>query len=326
MRRIFFRCEANSESGFGHFARCIQISKFLDKNEIQFIGNYNELAQKILKENNIKFHFVEAINHFTIEDIQKYVQPNDLVIIDSYIPEQIFYDELNSSSLRWGAFDDFNDLEFEGAEFVLNFRLSAEEFTNYKSKKKFLNVDFMPIDEQFINLREQVLQSEIAENIGSVLIFIGTSDLHEISLKVAQFVKDNFSSFKVRLVMSSNVEYPETVEGVELIQMNSNVAQNLVDVDLVITGGGKFKYETCFVGVPNITISQTKGQHEDTVYFASNKLSLDSGLTESLDLEKLKNNIDFLMSKKERLVLRSASQKIFKTNSNQNLSMQLSEI
>ena len=327
--KIFFRCEGNIESGFGHFTRCIQISSFL-KNQIIFIGHFNELAISILKDKNISFAQIAKPNHFN-NDIPKYLEKG-LLIIDSYVPKQEYYDNLNKLDISWGAFDDFNDLRFKGAKFVLNFRVGAQNMMKYESDCALLGVKYMPIDTNFLRLRNLRSNLLLTTEPKKALIFIGSSDLNQISIHIIDILKELYPSLDITTVLSEqdykNFEHDKIKQykHLRLVKMKHNITDLLEDIDFIITGGGKFKYETCYSCIPSITISQTEGQYDDSLIFEEKKLTLNSGTTYSYDKIKLQKCILKIQKLENRARMIRHCKKTFTSNSNQNLAFAISNL
>ncbi|MGQ0553116.1 MAG: hypothetical protein ACT4PU_07835 [Planctomycetota bacterium] len=66
-------------------------------------------------------------------------------------------------------------------------------------------------------------------------------------------------------------------QAVTIVPRTPDLAQLLARCDVAVTGGGRIKYEACFLGLPTIVLSQTPAEAEDTALLAGQGLCVPAG-------------------------------------------------
>lgn len=295
MSKIFFLFDSNKSTGYGHLSRCIEIAKSVNYCCI-FIGSFSVEAMEFLQV------LGEVHNETSIDSsiflLEKLQLPGDIVLIDNYDFTEAHLKDLNKMNLNWGAFDDFNNLKFEGANFVINFRVNAESWTQYESEKNFVGIEYMPIDKEFLKIRDLIS----VESTKKAFVCIGSGDLNNIASKVAQVASGYFK--EVTVIDSSN-RIGQSLNGIENIKVISrvrNVAEQLDGASLAITGGGRLKYECAYANCPVIAIDQTELEEEDSKVLIDKGLLISGGRSWQFEEESLVKGINVYLETRDRIV------------------------
>lgn len=306
---IVFRCDANKQVGLGHLNRCIPLAEYLP--DAIFMGNFDSVALRILKAKNLRYCKIDQNVSFdlqVLDNLKKHVQ---LVIFDSYelfqnsSPEQI-----NNFSYKWGVFDDTNEHSFKDAKFVVNFRMDAENFTNYDSPHNLLGIKYLPITKAFVDLRKKNLNNNIIA-FRNILIFVGGEDLFQKGETLVTGAIESFENAKICYVSRSPYHHPQ----VENLPIADNFTEYLDNIDFCITGGGKVKYELAFAGIPVLSYAQTELQDEDSRILESKNIIIRGKMISTLTKEDVVSDLKNISSQQDRLEkLRIATKSIFRTN------------
>ena len=120
---FLIRCDANKNNGFGHFSRCLNLARGirhkLPKARIVFLGDYDNVpTQLIEKYNMVKKPLFDLIN----EEVN-FARGFDYFILDNYFINQSYINLYCKEPIKFIKIDDFNDLNLEQVEVVVNFVL-----------------------------------------------------------------------------------------------------------------------------------------------------------------------------------------------------------
>lgn len=299
MNRLFIFCNGNHNEGFGHFSRCLALANILTQFRqtirVKFIGDYVGYAVDRLKLDKFDFIQINEKTVFTGESLKQVnvMRATDVFLVDSYIAPQQFYDEMTLMSVKWGVIDDFATQDFSSASLVLNFRVGAADLFQYRSERSGLGPAYMPIRLEFLPVRVRNEQDTIKLAIKNILICIGGQDIHNISERLLERMLALFKHASVNLLLADQMEFRRlqnkyaTQYRASINNFRPDIECVLETVDLLISGGGMLKYEACFCGIPNATISQSPDQQQDTVILEKEGLTLNLGLAKNFDLVQI---------------------------------------
>jgi len=330
--KLIFRCDANERQGYGHFVRCYELALALKEHHpeiiLLFLGDFSDHAVERLRDKEIDYFITAAENPFLIATITAQITVNkDFLWIDSYLVQQSFFDSLTDINVCWGVFDDFQKLNFKQASLVVNFRLDAQKIYHYQVTNEALGVSYMPINQEFSRIREKQLEIGCKENVRSILVCLGGSDLHNTSLRLATLTSECFPSSQITLVVSKQDDYAIlNQKNITILNMQKSLAPLIQDVDLIVSGGGRLKYEACYCGIPNAVLSQTKEQLKDTWIFTKYGLSVDLGLSCQFNENAIRPIISKLAKPQFRQQMRKQQLNNFDKNSREKLANIVSQV
>lgn len=305
-------CEANDKSGLGHFQRCLQLADAFrihrPEVEVIFFGAYDDFAADLLQRSGLVFNDAfDGWNHESVTSLD--AMAADFVIVDTYRAPQSYYDGLSARGKLWGAFDDFGKQDLSAASLVINFRVGAEQLFDYGSRQQALGPACFPVAAGFQRSRECHQAMQLNPEVENVLICMGGSDLHRAGPVLAGSAAQVFPAANIRLLTAEASAYSS--ERVEVLPLQAEVLPFLEQCDVLITGGGRLKYEACYLGIPNATLSQTQEQHEDTRIMADSGLTLDLGRGDTVDPGAVATGLAALVDLDTRTRMRRAQWDVF---------------
>ena len=292
---LFIYCNSNSKVGYGHFKRCLNLVKWVRKENtyttIVFVGDFDDLSIEELTNSNIRFidFSPDLINNlYEIYSVFSYA---DYVIIDSYDINQKFIDDLISlKHLKTIVIDDFNNLDLSKVSSVVNFTLNAKNIL-YSNKNSFLGTDFLIIKPELAELRAFKVK-KAAQQASSILIFLsGTGAGNHLIDEIISIINSTLSNLDIYVISVENKTAKSLkVESnnIHLLPVCNEIERYLNLADLVICGGGLMKYESCYCNLPTAVISLNKGQYNDSKDLSDNGLCYDLGILEDFKVEDLK--------------------------------------
>jgi spore coat polysaccharide biosynthesis predicted glycosyltransferase SpsG len=330
--KLILCCNANAASGLGHFTRCYDLALAFRRGashfDLAFLGNYSEHALRALKHAELSTHAVNGPS-FSACDLERLLAPSDVVLLDSYAAEQSLHDLLNERHTRWAAFDDLGAFSFAGARLVINSRVHAERLFRYHSTRTALGPEFMPIHPELLEVRARRERLGIPGRPENILVFVGGNDMFQVSGRLANLAAEVFPSARVHLIMSGPEHAadsgPKLAPNVHCRPLQPSLAPLLAEADLLISGGGRLKYEASFALVPNAALSQTSLQAEDSKILAQVGLIIDLGEASSFDEAGVQRGLGLLGSHECRTAMRGVQAEYFPKHENRPLLAALRE-
>lgn len=308
---IIFKCNATTNTGFGHFSRCLNIANAIEQltpqQSIQFCGDYLPFAQQMLDQHEIKYLT-------SLDDIAK---PFHMVFDDYQLTSQAVT-LLSSKAQTLIAIDDFNALDLSRCDLVVNFRVGFDD-EKYQAKSTCLGAKFFPFKQALKSLRERNIESPI-NDVNHITIFIGGQDKENCGqtlLSALDKVLENKTIHLVSPLVAQANRLDSTKNTLVVKPLTANIEDYYQVTDFFISGGGLSKYEVSFCAIPNACISQNQGQADDSHIFSNKALTLDLGLVDDFMLNQtqcVKGLVDRIMDPQAAKLI-EASQRVFDTNS-----------
>jgi len=284
---FLIRCDANKDNGFGHFIRCLNLARGirykLPSAEIVFIGDYDNFPTQLIK----KYKMVKKALFYSIDDEMDFANNFDYFILDNYFINQDYIDRYCEKSMKFIKIDDFNDLNLERVEVVVNFCLRGTNF-NYGSKKQLLGVDYYPVREEYKLIRLKNM-SQFKERVNRALVFLGAADQHNASLTMVRLLDKVLNNATISLISGQNhIQLHRSINSnkIEYLPLVPEMEKYLENSNIVITGGGLTKYDCAYNCIPNASLTQTIEQDEEVQTFANAGLTYYLGMAVNLDSQK----------------------------------------
>ena len=310
MKRIGLIFDSKYSIGGGHFWRCFNLAKMLEKKDRKFFFISNYLKSnfiKLLNENNytyVKINRIEKI--YKISSIIDKFKLN-ILVTDCYDFNLSLKKKLKSKVDKLIVIDDYVNKKHNCDIFI------NHNFMNEKSKKMiktlnpksqlFLGTDF------FISNKKLFQKNRIRNNnIKEVFVFFGSSDPSNETFKVAKllhrFNKLNFNILigKLNKNYKKISKYCGTKKNIKTFYNlnNDEVIRLMKRNDFSIGSGGINLTERLFIGLPSIVISIAKNQEKAVKELKARKLIYYLGSCKKVSSELIKKSI-FRFIKEEKL-------------------------
>ena len=265
---IGFIVDASSKIGLGHWSRCINISKILNKKSYFFSRYYPSEYKRLKNINLVKI----KKNRFCIKELRDKIikYKIKIMIIDNYSFNFILQKNIKKYVKRLIVVDDYIDKKY-CCDLILNYSFldkKDEAIIKKKNPKVIfaLGPKYLPLHPKFFELRKKV---KIRKNIEKILIFFGGSDsinMTEKLLILSKFFKDikftiilgGLNKKKTRIIKKiKNYRNIKIYCGIK----NEKVANLIFRNDLAIGAGGVNLFERIYLGLPSIVIDVDKNQY-----------------------------------------------------------------
>jgi len=301
MKTVIFT-EGGENIGFGHIARCISFSQaFSEKDmETDFIVNSDESVVDLLEGK--KYKLCNWIRDK--ENLTKLISKEDIIIIDSYIANKLFYEELSLIAGSLVCLDDDNRLEYPDS-IVLNGAMGAEKI-KYKNKRAsyLLGVDYFPMRNNFWDVEEK----KISDRVENIMITFGGDDKRSMTGAIMKMLTKNFAELHKKVIIGKSFKDSETIK--VLKDMNTELIYHptvdkmkevMINSDVAISACGQTLYELARIGLPTIGICIAENQSQNIKGWKDVGFLEYIGWYNDKDLENnLKEAVLKLESKEER--------------------------
>ena len=239
----------------------------------------------------------------------------DFLVIDSYKIDITFETQLklNNNSLKIMSFDDI--LNSHNVDFILNHVIQA---------KKHIYKELVPKNckilcgNEYTLLRDEFFKKYNNKKIekNSVAIILGGNDVLNLSLKVALFLLEINSKYKVSVIttrVNPHLKELRKNKNIELLVDSDNIAEVLSTKELVITASGGTLFEVLALKKKFINIEVASNQ-KVVDKFLKNKGIKTTIKAKDLTKEVLKTKIDYVKKSNcyKKLTLKFAKNRLVK--------------
>ena len=241
--------EGGKDYGYGHVARCSSIHQAFEHYNIspKFIVNGDESIKSIVQDMNVEI-IDWLYDSFNAE----------IVLIDSYLADLTFYEEISKNSLLGVYVDDNNRLDYPKG-IVINGTLDTSDmgYLERDDITYLIGNEFIPLRKDFWDIQKL----KINDSIENILITMGGNDLRNLTPKILELLNDNFPKVNKKVIIADSFKNTKEIESlkneyVELIYSPNSVEiiNAMSSVDLAISASGQTLYELACIGVPTIAI------------------------------------------------------------------------
>lgn len=260
--KVFILTEGGENIGFGHLARCISLYQAFEKRDIipQFIVNGNDTILDLLKDKKYQiFNWLKEKNK-----LYELVKNSDIVIIDSYLADISFYEEISCLTKTPVYIDDIKRLDYPKG-IVVNGSIFAEElgYTKRDGALHLLGTRYSLLRKPFWNINKKKINKEIK----NVLITFGGCDDNNMTPKILKFLNKEYPYFIKNVVIGMGFRNIEEIQKLECKNVNlryypdaEDTKELMLESDIAISAGGYTLYELARTGVPTIGICMCENQ------------------------------------------------------------------
>jgi spore coat polysaccharide biosynthesis predicted glycosyltransferase SpsG len=314
MKKIFFRTDLNSRIGYGHFYRCFSIAEIVEKNyQINFV----------FKKNITNCELIKSIPYSTIfineeKDFFTYLQPGNIIVIDSYDFNEELQNQLNKLSIKLVVIDDLNNMYYDCNAVINHGILFSEKEYKHSDKTKFyLGLDYLMVRKEFRDISIVKSKRKPLNKIDNVFICFGGSNQEEL-IKKTLIILSNLEVKKIS-ILASNLDLNEFLfkknESFHVVIYENLKPDAIINIlqnsDFAILPGSTILLEAFTVGIPIISGWFVENQRYSLEKFEKRGLiiNLDDFKSENYDsnlinaIMLLKNNFGIVRHQKKHINL-----------------------
>lgn len=315
---IIFRCDANTEVGWGHFKRCYALAETAQQSgryKIHFLCRpLPKSLEKKLRDIHASIQVLDE--NATIEQDLSYLHSlfdlmtrrNIVVVIDHYEWTTECFKELRQDPrVVLAVFDDGIKRHYE-ADFVIDQNINADKISHSVSDgcQLLLGPKYTMIREEIHTLRQSPTE-RMAENF-QFLVTLGGGDRWGHALKAIEAVRMTNLKFETHIVVGSqwpHVDKAKRLIGnhprIHLYEDPSFFPQLLARADLALCGGGSTTYELAYLGIPMMTTTLVAHQNPIAKAWEEAGVSEHLGAAEFLTPELILQKLQYWMENDQEL-------------------------
>lgn len=250
--QVNFLTEGGKDFGYGHITRCSSIFQAFEHYNIfpKFIVKGDESIKSVIPDIDVEID--DWLNDFSV------FSKADIVVIDSYLADLEFYNDLSNNVPLVVYMDDNNRLKYPKGV-VVNGTLDTSNMNYFQREniRYLLGNEFIPLRKDFWDIPKL----KINDSIENILIIMGGNDLRNLTPRILKLLIDNYPDVNKKVIIADsfkNIQEIESLKNEHVEFIYSPDSCKLIDamssVDLAISASGQTLYELACIGVPTIAI------------------------------------------------------------------------
>ena len=320
MKSALFRVDGSHRLGVGHIMRCLAFAQGLGEMEVRpvfVIRDYEPKVAELIQHYGYEVETIPQDSSFaedaslTSEFASRY--EGKLVITDLSNTDNManldeysrYFPALKLADKFMISLDDLIKTNFPyDIQIIPYYGAEKMNYKSYGGTKLLLGPAYFIFRQEFIEAAK--VRREIKTDAQNILITMGGSDPHNLTLEVAKaLTRLDVNSLSLRLVIGPGfvTSVRREIEmslrdydgNYELITGSGNMADLMLWSDLAITGGGLTKYEMAVTGTPSIIISHFDEEAKRTEEFEKAGSALHLGLITEIDEERIVKAVEKLL-------------------------------
>lgn len=268
--KILFRCNAGRRIGSGHLSRCLTLANALRKKNIEcsfLITDIIEPVKNLIEKNGFifsEFPFVSLYDDFLRTTDIFCKDQYDFLILDGYDFDNDYLENVHNKGIPYMYMDDMINLKYKCTYvFNQNFYAKKENFNALPDTKFLLGPYYALLRDEFIVSRTN-LSRNYPEKAQNILVTFGGSDSTNETMKVLNAVElIDSHNLKIKVIvgcMNPHLEDIRECTGgikkhqVEVLYNITNISEEMVWADLVVSNAGTTCMELCSLGLTGLVI------------------------------------------------------------------------
>lgn len=261
-KKVMILTEGGKRIGTGHITRCISLYQAFEEQGItpEIIVNGDGTVKDLFSnEKHQIFNWTEDPGK-----IFNMISRADIMIIDSYLADIGFYEEISEIAAIPVYLDDTIRMDYPKG-IVINGGVYAEEM-DYKPREDItylLGPSYTPLRKEFRNVPEK----EIRKGIESVMITFGGDDMRNMTSRILRLLIRNHPELTKNVVIGNGFQNIKEIERISDKKTNliyfpdaEVMKKTMLESDIAICAGGQTLYELARVGVPAIVVAVADNQ------------------------------------------------------------------
>lgn len=304
--KVLIRADASKEIGIGHIMRTFAMAQFFVDmgTEVTYLCfEIPEQLEMLLERENIELiRFYKGVIGST-QDAEltadaAHVLKVDWVIADSYRFNHIYQKTLKAQGLKLMIIDDYGHVDYYSADIVLNSGVNPDKalyFNKDDYTQLLLGPKYIPLRREF--LKPSRCSKEISPTGNKVLVTMGGSDPHLITLKVVESLIEMDNELQITVVTGPLYSYTELFTTAKndrrflMLHDANEIAALMSWADIGISAGGTTLAEMAYMGLPSIIIKTAENQYASKFYDIKFGTSLYLGDAENISNNQVYNSV-----------------------------------
>ncbi len=295
--------EGSSSIGHGHITRCLSLYQAFETlgHEPFLLVAGDSTVESLLKDKNHRVFDWHKNWKTLIEKIEDY----NVVVVDSYLASEEFYQEISKRARRKLYIDDYKRIDYPSG-IVLNGGVYAHElaYPQKKGLKYLLGPRYIPLRSAFWKVKRK----NIRQKAKRILITFGGDDSKNMTPKVLKSLREHFKDLEFLIVVGKGFRNIEEISALADKQVRvfeglsaEGMRGLMLLADIAISAGGQTTYELARVGTPVVLVAVAENQLLNCKGWHNIGFAFYAGWWEDKDIiEKVITHTESLMDYKVR--------------------------
>jgi UDP-2,4-diacetamido-2,4,6-trideoxy-beta-L-altropyranose hydrolase len=314
---LIFRTDGSSRIGLGHLMRCLALAQAW-----QAVGGKALLAVADEESFRAAIQVAPSFEMVSLgvfpgspEDLAKTVDLSLTrqalrVVVDGYHFDAGYQEGLKNYGLQVLFIDDVGHAGYYSSDWVLNQNIYGDASMYPKvapHTRLLLGPRYFLLREEFWDWASR--PREIPAQAGKVLVTLGGSDPHNITLQVVSALRRlKWPGLEVVVVVGAGYKPVQELAASlkdapfpgRLEQNAGNMAELMHWADVAVTGGGITGYELAFMGVPMLMLILADNQRLNGQFFQSRGVAVNLGDLADWDISKTAASLTALLASSDQ--------------------------
>lgn len=185
MRKIYFRADAGTEIGYGHFVRSLALADMLKEHFDCYLATVDPSVWQLSEIKKVCSCLPLPGGETHFEYFLSLLQGDEIVVLDNYFFDVNYQRQIKAKGCRLVCIDDMHDRHYV-ADVVINHApgLSAGEFSVESYTQLCLGLSYALLRAPFLQKR-----SKIPHKGRNVFVCFGGSDFYNLTLKCVESIR-----------------------------------------------------------------------------------------------------------------------------------------
>ena len=291
MPKAAIHCKASVSDGMGHIYRQIHLANELKKQdwEIYFYIPHFAPAIDLLAESG----FTPSIINPELSVSEYFDQFFDFVILDIQDTTESLVCSIKKFTHWIVSFEDLG-VGRNHVDILIDCNLASSESENLPPHTRGLfDTEYSVLHPDFANYHTQ--SRHFSNSLQSALITMGATDPQSLTFPLVQLILQERKGIKLTVLVGHNKanlsqlnKLANQFESLNILGPVSNMAQVLLEHEVVFCAGGITLHEAATVGTPAFVINQAEHQQTKARFVEKSGAAINLGLGNSYDVEKIR--------------------------------------
>lgn len=205
-QKVYFRADAGSEIGYGHFIRTLALADLL-KNDFGCVFYTADPSAYQIREMEKVCPYVPLSGSSKFEDFLASLDGSEIVVLDNYFFTTDYQRQIKEKGCRLVCIDDMHDRHFV-ADMVVNHAYGAkkDDYSTEPYTQLCLGLHYALLRKPFLETGPQ----EATRN--SILVCYGGSDVYNLTCKTLRSLENALNNYQVEIIVGDAFKHQEELE------------------------------------------------------------------------------------------------------------------
>jgi UDP-2,4-diacetamido-2,4,6-trideoxy-beta-L-altropyranose hydrolase len=301
---VLLRCDGNLHIGLGHVYRCVAMAEMLKENfNCIFVLSHLSNFEKVIPS---EYQIITLDKEVSLQNEAGWINENytvqsTAVVLDGYHFDSAYQKKIKEFNFKFVYVDDLQN-ELMYADAVINHAPGIDPKAYKKSSvtNLYLGTDFVLLRKHFLQLAKSPHNSY--SPVSSMLISMGGSDEHNITLKMAKTLLNIEKIKEVNIIVGAAFKHKKALDDLisnsgKKIKMHANLselkmAELLKGCDAVVVPCSTICLESIAANKPIFAGFSANNQFNLYTWFKNNRIIFNLNDLQNISETQIKNIVE----------------------------------